>query len=312
MKLSIVTTMYNSAPFLEEFYERVSRAAGKITEDFEIIFVNDGSPDNSLDIAVALHEKDSRVTIVDLSRNFGHHRAMMTGLEYASGEKVFLIDCDLEEEPELLDTFYEKLNKEGCDVVYGVQESRKGGAFERISGNIFYTVFNRLSGIRMPHNLVTARLMSGRYVKSLLLYKERELFLAGLWHITGYQQEPIFIKKLSREGTNYSLRKKIALAINAITSFSDKPLIFIFYTGIIISSISALYILYLFSRKMFSGINVGGWTSLIVSVWFLGGLTIFFIGVIGIYLSRIFVETKQRPYTIIRAVYGRDTGAKGL
>jgi len=304
--------MYHSAPYLEEFYERVSKSAKEITDDYEIIFVNDGSPDNSLDIAVALHEKDSRVSVVDLSRNFGHHRAMMTGLGYARGEKVFLIDCDLEEEPELLATFHEKFTNDGCDVVYGVQKTRKGGAFERISGNIFYTLFNRLSGIRMPHNLVTARLMSARYVKSLLLYKERELFLAGIWHITGYRQEPLFITKLSRDGTNYSLRKKFALAINAITSFSDKPLIFIFYTGIFISSISLLYILYLFCRKIFSGITISGWTSLIVSVWFLGGLTIFFIGVIGMYLSRVFVETKQRPYAIIRAIYGWDKDEKDI
>jgi len=308
MELSIVTTMYHSAPYLEEFYERVSKAAQKITGDYEIIFVNDGSPDNSLEIAVSLYEKDSRVTIVDLSRNFGHHRAVMTGLSYASGEKVFLIDCDLEEEPELLGTFWQRLNDAGCDVVYGVQETRKGGAFERITGNLFYTIFNRLSGISMPHNPVTVRLMSSRYVKSLLLYKERELFLAGIWHITGYRQKPLAITKLSREGTSYSLRKKFALAINAITSFSDKPLIFIFYTGIVISSLSALYILYLFSRKILSGITISGWTSLIVSIWFLGGLTIFFIGVIGMYLSRIFIETKQRPCAIVRHIYAKKEG----
>jgi len=303
--------MYHSAPYLEEFYERASRAAKKITDDFEIIFVNDGSPDNSLDIALALHEKDSRVVVVDLSRNFGHHKAMMTGLGYARGDRVFLIDCDLEEEPELLETFWQKFEDESCDVVYGVQESRKGGPFERITGALFYKVFNLLSGIRMPHNIVTARLMSARYVKSLLLYRERELFLAGIWHITGYRQEPLVIKKRSREGTTYSLRKKVALAINAITSFSDKPLIFIFYTGICISTVSAFYILYLLIRKIVSGITISGWTSLIVSVWFLGGLTIFFIGVIGIYISRIFVETKERPYAIIRCVYGRDVDKKG-
>jgi len=301
-----VTTMYHSAPYLEEFYERVTKAAEKITRNFEIIFVNDGSPDNSLEIAVALHEKDSRVVVVDLSRNFGHHRAMMTGLSYARGERVFLIDCDLEEEPELLEAFWQKLDEEACDVVYGVQESRKGGPFERVTGEIFYRVFNRLSGIRMPHNIVTARLMSARYVKSLLLYKERELFLAGIWHLTGYRQEPIVIKKHSREETTYSLRKKVALAINAVVSFSDKPLIYIFYSGLCISSISILYILYLVLRKIVYGITISGWTSLIVSVWFLGGLTIFFLGVIGIYVSRIFVETKQRPYSIIRVVYGRE------
>jgi len=310
MEFSIVTTMYHSAPYLEEFYERVSRAAQKITDDYEIIFVNDGSPDDSLDIAVALHEKDKRVIVVDLSRNFGHHRAMMTGLEYASGEKVFLIDCDLEEEPELLGAFHEKFNKEGCDVVYGVQEARRGGAFERITGDLFYKIINIISETDLPKNAVTARLMSSRYVKSLVEHREREIYIDGLWYITGYKQIPVYVNKHSKSTSTYSLRKKLALCVNAITSFSDKPLIFIFYTGIIISSISALYILYLFSRKMFSGIGISGWTSLIVSVWFLGGLTIFFIGIIGIYLSKVFVETKKRPYTIVRSLYkdGQDKG----
>ncbi|MFQ5442623.1 MAG: glycosyltransferase, partial [Thermodesulfobacteriota bacterium] len=111
MKLSIVTTMYHSAPYLEEFYERVKKEAARITKSFEIIFVNDGSPDESLDIALSLHKKDKRVSVVDLSRNFGHHRAMMTGLSYATGELVFLVDCDLEEEPELLGTFHEKFKE---------------------------------------------------------------------------------------------------------------------------------------------------------------------------------------------------------
>jgi len=304
--------MYYSAPHLKEFYERISKAAQKITADYEIIFVNDGSPDDSLDIAVALHEKDSRVTVVDLSRNFGHHRAMMTGLSYAHGEKVFLIDCDLEEEPELLGTLHDKFKAEDCDVVYGVQEARRGGTFERISGDLFYNIINIISEIDLPKNIFTARLMSARYVKSLVKHKEREIYIDGLWHLTGYTQIPVYVNKHSKSTSTYSLRKKLALCVNAITSFSDTPLIFIFYTGVFISSISALYILYLFIRKVFSGVDISGWTSLIVSVWFLGGLTIFFIGIIGIYLSKIFIETKQRPYAIIRAVYGRDKDEKGF
>jgi len=304
--------MYYSAPHLEEFYERVSGAAQKITGDYEIIFVNDGSPDNSLEVAVSLHEKDSRVTVVDLSRNFGHHRAMMTGLGYARGEKVFLIDCDLEEEPELLGIFHEKFLEEACDVVYGVQKSRRGGVFERISGDLFYSLINIISEIDLPKNIFTARLMSARYVKSLVEHREREIYIDGLWHLTGYKQIPLYVNKHSKNTTTYSLRKKLALCVNAITSFSDTPLIFIFYTGVFISSISVLYILYLFSRKIFSGVGISGWTSLIVSVWFLGGLTIFFIGIIGIYLSKIFIETKQRPYAIIRAVYGREKNEKGF
>jgi len=302
--------MYHSAPYLREFYERVKKEAERITFDYEIIFVNDGSPDDSLQVAVSIQENDPRVCVVDLSRNFGHHRAIMTGLEYTSGERVFLIDCDLEEEPELLGPFYDRFIQEDCDVVYGVQKRRKGGLFERLSGGAFYRVLSFLSGDDMPRNIMTARLMSRRYVKSLLEHREREIYLGGLWHLTGYKQVPVEATKHSTSESTYSLRKKTAMAVNAITSFSDRPLIYIFYTGAALSFFSALFILYFMVRKLFLGIEVGGWTSLIVSVWFLGGLTILFIGIIGIYLSKVFIETKKRPYTIVRAVY-RKQGPEG-
>lgn len=306
MVLSIVTTIYRSSPYLREFYERVKKEAEKITFDYEIIFVNDGSPDDSLAVALSIQKNDSRVCVVDLSRNFGHHKAIMTGLSYASGEKVFLIDCDLEEEPEFLGDFHRKFCQTGCDVVYGVQAQRKGKFFERLSGDLFYSFFNFISDSSLPSNVVTARLMSRRYVESLLLHREREVFLAGVWHITGFEQVPFEIKKHSKGTTTYSLRKKVSILVNAVTSFSDKPLIYIFYTGAMISLLAACYMAYILARKLLLDIAVGGWTSLIVSVWFLGGLTIFFIGVIGIYLSKIFVETKARPYTIVRAVHRSD------
>ena len=260
---------------------------------------------------MSIQEKDRKVCVVDLSRNFGHHKAMMTGLSYAGGEKVFLIDCDLEEEPELLGLFNKEFDEQRCDVVYGVQKKRKGGLFERFSGNLFYSVMNYLSNEEFPHNAVTARLMSARYVNSLLEHRERELFIDGLWQLTGYRQVSFPITKHSRSDTTYSLRKKVTIFVNAITSFSDRPLIYIFYTGFAISFVAILYIIQLLVRKVLFDVTVGGWTSLIVSVWFLGGLTIFFIGVIGIYLSKIFIETKNRPYTVVRGVYkgdGQDDG----
>ncbi len=298
--------MYHSAPSLQEFYDRVKKEAEKITDDYEIIFVNDGSPDDSLKIAVAIHEKDDKVVVVDLSRNFGHYKAMMTGLSFAKGEKVFLVDCDLEEEPELLSLFYEKFNQVDCDVVYGVQKSRKGGFFERISGSLFFTIFNFLSNVKIPRNTVVARLMSRRYVKSLISHKESELLIGGLWQITGYEQVPVTITKHSKGSTKYGIRLKIATMVNAITSFSDRPLIYIFYSGMVISLVATIYMIRIFLRKIFFGISVSGWTSLIVSVWFLGGLTILFLGIIGIYLSKIFTETKNRPYSIVRELYSRD------
>jgi putative glycosyltransferase len=296
--------MYYSAPYIREFYERTVFAAQKITDDFEIIFVNDGSPDNSLDIAVGLHNNDSRVIVIDLSRNFGHHKAVMTGLSHARGEMVFLLDGDLEEEPELLNGFYEKYRQGNCDVVYGVQARRKGSWFERISGDFFYWTLNKLTNLDMPRNIVMARLMSRRYVRSLIEYKEREVFLAGLWHITGYVQMQVTVTKKCKGETTYNLRRKLSLLVNSITSFSDQPLRVIFYTGAAISFTSACYVFYLTLMKLFYGTTADGWTSLIVSLWFIGGLIMLSIGVIGIYLSKIFIEIKQRPYTTIRNVYG--------
>lgn len=303
MDLSIVTTMFHSAPYLNEFYARISAAAESITDDFEIVFVNDGSPDDSLDIAVSLCESDHRVKVIDLSRNFGHHKAIMTGLAHATGDLVFLIDCDLEEEPELLRRFYDELKRSGADVVYGVQQTRKGRLPEKISGELFYKTFNWLSTYPVPPNQITARLMNSSYVASLVEHKDREVFLAGLWAITGFRQVPLVVKKHSKGNSTYTLTRKLSVFINSITSFSNRPLVLIFYLGCGIVLFSLFAALYLIVRRIFFGVLLAGWPSMIVSVWLLGGLTIFSLGVIGIYLSKVFTESKQRPYTIIRRIY---------
>ena len=311
MELSIVTCLFYSAPYIEEFYKRISAVAQKITDDYEIIFVNDGSPDNSLEIAISLFEQDEKVKVIDLSKNFQHHKARMTGLEHASGSLVFGIDCDLEEKPELLSTFYEEIKKNpDADVIYGVQETRKGGVFERQSGSLFYSLFNMLSSDRITPNITSASISTRRYVQSLLQHKEREMFLPGLSAITGYNKYPITVKKDSKGSTTYTLRRKIALFVNAITSFSNKPLIYVFYLGCIISLLSGVSGLYLILKKLIFGGVLVGWSSVMASIWFLGGVLIFCLGILGIYLSKIFIEVKQRPYTIIRQIYERGTSTQ--
>ena len=305
MTLSIVTTLYCSAPHLEEFYRRASAAAETITTDYEIVFVNDGSPDDSLSIALELFERDPRVRVVDLARNFGHHKAMMTGLRHARGELVFLIDSDLEEDPELLTAFAATLDAAAADVVYGVQAERRGEWFERWSGRLFFKLFNLMSDYPIPENLVTVRLMTRRYVSALLSHGEREMVIAGLWVLTGFRQVPLAVTKHSRSKTTYSLRRKIAVLVNSVTSFSSRPLVFIFYLGVAIGALAAAAAAYLVIRRVFFGILLPGWPSLIVSVWLLGGLILACLGIIGIYLSKIFIETKQRPYTIVRSVHER-------
>ena len=311
MDLSIVTTLYHSAPYLEEFYKRTVATAQKITDDYEIILVNDGSPDNSLDIAISLFENDTKVKVVDLSRNFDHHKAVMTGIEHTNGALVFSIACDLEEAPELLRTFYDEIMKKPhIDLIYGVQERRKGDLFERISGGIFYGLFNMLSSDPIPRNLISAKIMTRRYVQSLIQHKEREVFFGGLMTITGYTQAPITVKKASKGSSTYTLRRKLSLFVNAITSFSNKPLIYIFYLGCIISFISGLAGCYLVFRKLIFGGILIGWSSIMTTLWFLGGVIIFCLGIIGIYFSKIFIEVKQRPYTIIRHIYDHGTTEK--
>jgi len=304
MKLSIVGTLYCSGSYLIEFHQRISTVAKKIAgEDYEIIYVNDGSPENDLEIAIQLFQKDSHIVILDLSRNFGHHKAMLAGIAKAKGDKVFLIDTDLEEDPEYLISFYQQIEEQGCDVVYGVQAARKGNWYEKFSGSVAYYLMSLLIDIKHPKNIVTMRLMSRAYVNALLLFNEYEIIISYIWVITGFNQQPQYIKKHKRSGTTYTFRKKINHLINAITSFSAAPLQLIFYTGFSIFFIAFVYAIFLTYQKLVLDIPLDGWTSLIISIWLLSGLIIFFIGIIGIYIMKIFMETKRRPSSIVRKIY---------
>ncbi len=304
MKLSIVTTLYKSSPYIDEFYTRISKEAKKITDDYEIIFVDDGSPDDSLQKAIVLHEKDIKVKVIELSKNFGHHKAIMTGLSHAKGEFVFLIDSDLEEEPELLSKFWGELHKEeDLDVVYGVQKSRKGGWFEKISGEIFYKLFNSLSSISIPKNLLTIRLLTKKAKDAIVSYNERELCLGCIFSDIGFNQKSIEVNKADSSPTTYSLRSKLSLFFNSIVSFSDKPLKIIFSIGTMVTFFSCVYIVKIIISKLIYDIQVDGWASVIASIWFFGGLTIMTLGIIGIYISKIFKEVKLRPYTLIKKIY---------
>ena len=293
-----------SAPYVDIFCERACNEAQKLAgDDYEIIMVNDGSPDNALEVAVAAAKRNHKITVIDLSRNFGHHKAMMTGLEYSKGELVYLIDVDLEEEPEWLSHFNKKMIAEECDVIYGVQQKRKGGVFERISGGVFYKLINLLTGLKMPENVVTARLMSRRYANALLLHRERELFMAGLWYVTGFKQVGYKIVKHNTSPSTYTLRKKMKMMVNSVTAFTATPLVMIFYCGIIATIAAFVYIIWIVVNQIVSPTPISGWASTMATVMLFGGLNASFIGVVGFYLSKVYAEVKQRPYTIVRKVY---------
>lgn len=304
MQLSIVTTLYESAATVREFHRRMSEAARALTDDYEIVMVDDGSPDESLKVALELVETDPRLSVIELSRNFGHHKAIMTGLRAAEGTLVFLIDVDLEEPPEVLHEFNETLRARDVDVVYGVQKRRKGGAFERLTGAFAYALFRLLIPIRIPRNHITVRLMRREYVTALTSHGERQMVIGGLWVITGFKQVAVPVDKGHRGATSYRPLKKLHALIESITSFSEMPLLIVFYLGICIMLISGVMGGWLVWQKA-GGVVMSGWVSTMVSIWFLGGLTVFSVGVVGLYVSRIFIETKQRPYTIIRRMHGR-------
>jgi len=241
--------------------------------------------------------------VVDLSRNFGHHKALMTGLARARGERVFLLDCDLEEDPAWLLAFDQNMRDTKADVIYGVQAERKGGWFERVTGDLFFKVFNQLLTDPIPPNVVTVRLMTARYVRALVAHKDQEVCLAALWQVTGFDQRPVSVAKGSRGETSYSVRRRISVLVNALTSFSNRPLIYIFYLGSLVMLSSLLAGGYLIYEALRGHFGVPGWASIMVSIWFLGGLTIFCVGVVGVYVAKVFTETKDRPYTVVRHDY---------
>lgn len=303
MRLSIVTTLYDSAPFVDEFHRRAVAAAEQAAGgDFEILFVNDGSPDDSLARAIAIAEADPRSVVIDLSRNFGHYRAIMTGLAHATGDLIFLIDSDLEEQPEWLQPFLAQLQSDQADVVYGVQHRRKGGAVERWTGALFYRLMRIFSAAEMAPNMVTARLMTARYVAALLLHEERESDIGGLWALAGFAQRPQRIEKLSKGRTTYSLRRKLKLAANSIVSFSSLPLRLILYFGLATSGAALVWLLTLLA----TGALTRGTSALLVSLWLVGGALMTALGIIGLYLANMLAEVKRRPYSIVRKIYGRD------
>jgi putative glycosyltransferase len=304
MRVSVVTTLYKSAPYIAEFVERSRRELSRLTEDYEIIMVDDGSPDDSLDIALGLCATEPRLKVIELSRNFGHHKAMMTGLEHALGDFVFLIDVDLEEPPELLGPFFAALD-DNFDVVYGFQKVRKGAWLERFGGKLAWKFINLLLPIKVPANHSTVRLMTRDYVNALVQHKEHKTAIGGLWVMTGFRQKGMEFEKLSRGDSSYSIGRRAIALVDSVTSFSELPLFLIFYIGcaVIVGSIAtAIFLIF----RHLKGHMLPGWASIVVSISFFGGLTVFSIGVVGLYISRIFIETKNRPYTIVRKIYARE------
>ncbi len=303
--LSVVTTMYKSENFIRGFYERITKTASELTDSYEIVMVDDGSPDNSLTVAANLAQTDPRICVIELSRNFGHHTAIFAGLRHARGNLVFLIDIDLEEQPEWLLQFWQSLHESQADMVYGVQTHRSGSFMKRHSGTLFYKFFNLAAETAIPANGCTVRLMNRNYVNAISQFTEIHLFMMGLFSWTGFVQQPLYVTKIPRKSeSNYTIIRLITLSVNAITSFSSYPLTMVFFMGLVITLFALAYAFGLFVMKVLHpDLIVSGFTSIMVSLWVIGGTIISVLGLIGIYVGKIFTESKARPQYFVKNIY---------
>lgn len=303
--ITIVSTMYRSRIYLELFLAACRDAIARIgCLTYEILLVNDGSPDDSLAYVLEQQKSMRGLVIVDLSRNFGHHHAMLAGIQHARGKLIFLIDCDMEVSPLALVELHEKLRESDCDLVYGYQEARKGGVVERAAGGFFYKAFNFLSDTKIPENILTERVMTRRYADALLQLGDRNLFLGGMMTWVGFQQIGMPIKKSQRAGrSSYTILRRISLMVNAVSSFSAQPLIWLFNVGVTITSFSFLYVIYLLLRKILFDDALLGFTSMMALMTLSLGIMTTGLGVIGIYLGKVFGQVQGRPSFIVRDIF---------
>lgn len=307
MKLSIVGTLYKSAPYVEEFCDRIASQAQTIVgQDYEIVLVNDGSPDESGELALQLQETNPRIRLVDLSRNFGHHPAILTGLGVSRGDHVFLIDTDLEEPPETLSEFWEIYhNTKNVDVVAGVQIDRLGSFGERVLGRLAWWFFQSLSSTKIPVNTLSSRLMSRRYVDALMQYKEKVPYLDALTTDVGFKQIYIPVQKTDNGDSTYSFRHKISLLFNGMTSYSTKPLLVSIAVSAVLAGITGAVGLYALIMALFFG-SLPGWASTVILVTAATTIITFLQGMNSLYVAHIFTEVKNRPLAVIRKIHDND------
>ena len=302
-KISVVTSLYQSAPYIREFYARHLQSLQRLGVSHEFIFVNDGSPDESESIVRELISNGRNITLISLSRNYGQHAGMFAGLAHATGNFVYAADCDLEEPPENIETLYRTIKDEPeTDVVYCVIRKRSGDVFRNMCGKLFYVLLDAFSEVKIPHDQAWQRIMTKRYVEALLRYTEVESLPAGLMMLAGFAQKPILIEKSFKGRSSYTPRKRLKLAINSITSFSSKPLILVGVFGLLVTACAFLILVGTVIRKLMFADFQAGWVSLIGSIWCIGGLILSSVGIVGVYLSKIFNQVKNRPLFVVKEI----------
>jgi polyisoprenyl-phosphate glycosyltransferase len=308
--VSVVVPILNEAAVLDELHRRISDAMTAV-DSYEVLFVDDGSTDDSWDRMVALAAKDDRLFLIRLSRTFGHQAAITAGLDAASGEAVVVMDGDLQHPPELIPTLVGKW-REGYDVVYTTRLSLEGETwFKRTTSPLFYRLLGRLADIDIPGQASDFRLLSRRAVEALGRMPERARFLRGMARWIGFSQIGVPYHQEARfaGSTKFPLRKMLKFAADATTSFSTVPLRMISGLGFLSVLLCLVYLIYILYARFFTDATVQGWTSVMVLVLFLGGVQLLSLGIVGQYVARIFEEAKARPlYLVEETVPHRASG----
>jgi glycosyltransferase involved in cell wall biosynthesis len=306
--ISVVAPVYNEAQTLPLFCERVLAAIEPLGEPFELVLINDGSRDNSIEIMRELHARDSRIKVINFSRNFGHQIAITAGIDYARGNAVIVIDSDLQDPPEVIPELVKKW-REGYGVVYAVRAEREGETwFKEVTASLFYRVITRITNVQIPVDTGDFRLMDRKVVDTLIRMREHHRFMRGLSAWVGFKQTGVAYKRESRHAgeTKYPLSKMIRFALDGITSFSYLPLQLATYFGFIVAGISLLSLIAVIIARLSGSAAFFGQATTLVSVLFLGGIQLIFLGIIGEYLGRIYDEVKQRPLYIVSEALGLD------
>jgi polyisoprenyl-phosphate glycosyltransferase len=300
--LSVVVPAFNEETVLPDFHRRLAGVMNALADEWEVIYVNDGSDDATLEVMRQLAASDPHAGYLDLSRNFGKEIAMTAGLDYAVGEAVIVIDADLQDPPELIVEFVREWRKGGIDVVYGKRRSRNGeSSIKKITAHFFYRLIQRMSRVRIPEDAGDFRLLSRRAVVALRRLREQHRFMKGLFAWIGFPQKAVLYDRDARFAgrSKFNYWKLWNFAIEGITSFTTVPLRLATYLGIVVATLAFVYGLLVIYRTLVYGNPVAGYPSLLVVMLFLGGVQLAFIGVLGEYVGRMFDESKARPLYLV-------------
>lgn len=303
MKISVVSPIYKGADMLHALVERCEQALSTITDDYELVLVNDHSPDNSWEVLTEICASNPKVVGVDLSRNFGQHPAISAGLRLAKGEWVVVMDCDLQDRPEEIPALYKKA-LEGYDIVYARRVERQDGYWKRMSSTIFHTVYDWLAGYKTDKTIANFGIYNHIVIEEVNRIPDISRGFGNMLHHLGFRHTAIDVTHAERMSgsSGYTILKLLTLAFENCISNSNKPLRIAVGLGLIMSTVSFLLALYNLIARLLGIIKVEGFTTTIFSIWFVGGLLLFVCGVIGLYIGKIYDQVKGRPYVVIRKV----------